>query len=475
VRGPDGRIAERAAPTIARGGGGKSGAFGDERQPEAQYRTLLEQIPAIVYIWGVEGGLDQMSEGYVSPQIESVLGFRPDEWIADPHLWVERLHPEDREEVLDETRRSLEAGEPFKLEYRMVARDGRVVWLHDVASVLACDHRGRVSRYQGVQLDITARKEAEHAQRRGYERLRVLTRQRKELMERLVETQEEERRRISEGIHDDSMQGLFVVLNRLNAAILDRPELGNEEALTGLRDEVHGVIDRLRRLAFELHPRILDAEGLHAALRFLIARSTRVHGGVAYRLEDRLAGEPSKRSVLGAYRIAQEALSNAGRHSSASSVTVLVEDRDGGVLIRVEDDGSGFDVAAALPSREHIGLVSMRERAEMLGGSLRVDSVPGVGTTVEGWIPASSVARSSDRHAEVRAHERGSLTRRENEVADLLALGHTNKEISEILHLSVRTVEHHRSHVFQKLGVRSRAGLVHVLRREDPRGSEPDH
>ena len=186
----------KAAPTIVRNEGDTSGSLGDEHELEAKYRTLLEQIPAIVYIWGVEGGLDQMFEGYVSPQIEDVLGYRPDEWIANPRLWVERLHPGDRDEVLDETGRSVEAGEPFKLEYRMLARDDRVVWLHDVASVLARDRRGRGSRYQGVQLDITARKEAEHAQRRSHEQLRALTRERTELMERLVETQEEERRRI---------------------------------------------------------------------------------------------------------------------------------------------------------------------------------------------------------------------------------------------------------------------------------------
>ncbi len=108
--------------------------------------ALVEQIPAIVYVWSVAGGLERMSEEYVSPQIEAMLGFAPHEWAENPRLWIERLHPDDRDEVLDETARSVEAGEPFKLEYRMIARNGRVVWLHDVASIVAHDDRGRAAR-----------------------------------------------------------------------------------------------------------------------------------------------------------------------------------------------------------------------------------------------------------------------------------------------------------------------------------------
>ena len=108
-----------------------------------------------------------MADEYVSPQIEPVLGYDSSEWIATPHLWLDRLHPEDRDEVLDETVRSAEAGEGFKLEYRMIAKDGRVVWLYDVANVLTLDEAGHATRYAGVQFDITHRKHSEHAQRRN--------------------------------------------------------------------------------------------------------------------------------------------------------------------------------------------------------------------------------------------------------------------------------------------------------------------
>jgi PAS domain S-box-containing protein len=116
---------------------------------EATFRALVEQIPAIVYVWAVRGGTDDIVDEYVSPQIEAILGFRPDEWTNDPSLWVRRLHEDDRKDVLAEASRSVDAGEPFRMEYRMVAKDGRVVWLSDRAAVLARDEAGRAVRYQG--------------------------------------------------------------------------------------------------------------------------------------------------------------------------------------------------------------------------------------------------------------------------------------------------------------------------------------
>jgi two-component system, NarL family, sensor histidine kinase UhpB len=443
---------------------------------------LLEQIPAIVYIWSVPGGLEGMTEEYVSPQIEAVLGFAADEWMADPGLWVERLHPDDRGEVMDETARSVEAGESFKLEYRMIARDGRVVWLHDVASMVARDDHGRATRYQGVQLDITARKEAEHAERRIHEQFRSIDRERRDLVRRLVGAQEDERRRISEGIHDDSMQRLFRVLHRLEAVTRERPELEHVEGFPHLTEEIRELIARLRHLAFELHPRILDEQGLGAALDSLLERTASLHADTRFDLDYRLIDEPSAERSVALYRAAQEALSNATRHSDASNVRILLHDRDGGVNMRVEDDGRGFPVDVVKASASHLGLVSMRERAEILGGWLQVDSEPGLGTRLDYWLPHAVAADTEEPEgdpsvvhvvdpqelsgaasSEETAASLEALSPRENEVAELLALGHTNIEIGMILHLSVRTIEHHRSRVFRKLGVQSRAGVVQAL------------
>jgi PAS domain S-box-containing protein len=471
----------KEAPTIA------GGTEEETRDLESKYRTLLEQIPAIVYVWGIAGGFEQMAEEYVSPQIEEVLGFHPNDWVENPQLWMDRLHPDDREEVLDETARSVEAGEPFMLEYRMVARDGRVVWLHDVASVLTRDDAGKATRYQGVQLDITARKEAEHAQRRSFEQLRIAHRQRRELLSRVVTTEEEARRRIAEGIHDHTLQDLFAVLTRLETMAREHPTFGELDDFALVRNEISDSIDRLRHLTFELHPRIMETDGLEAALRFLLDWTGRTPGTTNYRLEYRLTSEPARHVSSIAYRITQEALANARKHSGASRVTVSLEGGGGGFLVRIEDDGRGFETGPiGRTNWEHIGLVSMEERAEAGGGWCRIQSVPGSGTTVHCWLPDPGSAHDDDPRAErlvvpssttVTSPSDGAspsrreegpnhLSPREREVAALLAIGHTNAEVAAILHLSVRTIEHHRSRVFHKLGVRSRAGLVRALQED---------
>jgi signal transduction histidine kinase/DNA-binding CsgD family transcriptional regulator len=386
--------------------------------------------------------------------------------------------------VLDETARSVDAGEPFMLEYRMVARDGRVVWLHDVASVLTRDEAGKATRYQGVQLDITARKEAEHAQRRSFEQLRLAHEQRRELLSRVVTTEEEERRRIAEGIHDHTLQDLFAVLRRLDAMGRDHPTFGELDDFALVRSEISESIDRLRHLTFELHPPIMETDGLEAALRFLLDWVGRTPGTTNYRLEYRLSNEPATHVSSIAYRITQEALTNARNHSGASRVTVSVEDSEGGFLVGIEDDGSGFEIETIVPAGwDHIGLISMKERAEAGGGWCRIESTPGSGTNVRCWLPDAgsgdddelrvdgrvvtpSTTVTAPRGEESRSpRERrpGPLSPRELEVAELLAIGHTNAEVASILHLSVRTIEHHRSRVFHKLGVRSRAGLVRSL------------
>jgi PAS domain S-box-containing protein len=126
---------------------------------EARYRTLVEQLPAITYI----AALDEFSTTlYVSPQIEPLLGFSPEEWLADRAMWVDRVHPEDRDAVLAEFARSKRSGQPFNAEYRLLARDGRSVWLHDRA-VAVQPTDGGAGFLHGVMLDINERKRAEAA------------------------------------------------------------------------------------------------------------------------------------------------------------------------------------------------------------------------------------------------------------------------------------------------------------------------
>jgi diguanylate cyclase (GGDEF)-like protein/PAS domain S-box-containing protein len=126
-------------------------------EAQTMYGTLVEQIPAIVY---VDVADEHMSTTYVSPQIESLIGYTQQEYIDDPELWATILHPDDRDEALEAYLRGRESGEPFVFEYRLIARDRRIVWFSDSAIVLP-DAEGRPHLIQGVMLDITERKDAE--------------------------------------------------------------------------------------------------------------------------------------------------------------------------------------------------------------------------------------------------------------------------------------------------------------------------
>ena len=130
------------------------------RHAEARYRTLVEEIPAVTFMAALDESAAALSELYVSPQIENLLGFTQREWLEDPVLWHRQLHPADRERWHIEFARTCATAEPFDAVYRFVSRDGRVVWVHGHAKVVR-DATGRPVFLQGVAFDITERKQAE--------------------------------------------------------------------------------------------------------------------------------------------------------------------------------------------------------------------------------------------------------------------------------------------------------------------------
>ena len=127
------------------------------REAESRYRLLLERLPVIVYVRPANHVHDTT---YVSPQIQTILGYSPEEWLEDPHFWQTRLHPNDRDGVLHAFEESGRTAAPASMEYRMRRRDGSVVWFHD-QTVLVRDEKGQPLYWQGVKIDITQRKEAE--------------------------------------------------------------------------------------------------------------------------------------------------------------------------------------------------------------------------------------------------------------------------------------------------------------------------
>ena len=146
------------------------------KEAESRFRTLVEHIPAMTYMEAAESKGRGTNFLYMSPQIEAVLGYSPEEWMADPELFARILHPDDRERVLAEDARTSETGEPFRMEYRHLARDGSVVWMRDEA-VLVRGHDGKPLYWLGVQFDITDRMQIEEALRQSEERYRTVVKQ----------------------------------------------------------------------------------------------------------------------------------------------------------------------------------------------------------------------------------------------------------------------------------------------------------
>ncbi len=140
------------------------------RDMEERYRRLVENMPGIAYIWEVGPAPDARTFSYVSPHVEQVLGFAPDAWDVEA-----RIHPHDRARVSEAVGATARTGDPLGIEYRCLAKDGRIVWVLDHASLIARTDRGEPSSFQGVMLDITARKEAERKAEQAEDRFRTLT------------------------------------------------------------------------------------------------------------------------------------------------------------------------------------------------------------------------------------------------------------------------------------------------------------
>ncbi len=343
---------------------------------------LVEGIPAIVYV----DETDELSTNfYTSPQAVELLGYTQEEWATVPDLWVTHMHPDDRERVLEENRRSNRDLDRFFSEYRMLAKDGRLVWLRDEATIVS-DESGAPLYWRGLMLDITAEKEAEEKLRQSMDALRRTLQQRRELAVRLEGAQEEERRRIAADIHDDPIQVMSAVDLRLQLLAAEPSEVTAQE-LDELHRTVQLSIERLRSLLFELRPLSLDREGLVVAIREYVAH-TSATAGWTVDVEDRLQQEPPEDLRATLYRIVQEAVTNARKHAEAARVEVSISTVGDGILVQVHDDGRGFDPEGMdRPRPGHIGLATIYERSELAGGWCRVESRSGDGTTVECWLP----------------------------------------------------------------------------------------
>ncbi|MBO9540703.1 HAMP domain-containing protein [bacterium] len=210
-----------------------------------------------------------------------------------------------------------------------------------------------------------------------------------QLLEKLISAQEDERRRISRELHDQTGQSLTSLLVGLKVLRKAHSPESIQEGIEGLQALLHETLDEVHRLSVELRPAMLDDLGLVAAVRAQAKDFEAAHGvrsEVAVQGLDHRLPAVVETSV---YRIVQEALTNVAKYARARHVVIRLAQTDGQFTACVSDDGVGFDPAAALHSkgRESLGLVGMQERVGLLGGTFAIDSAPGRGTNVHFGIP----------------------------------------------------------------------------------------
>lgn len=347
------------------------------------YRLLIEHIPAITYIAAFD---DSSSTIYTSPQIETMLGFSQAEWMADSTLWVRQIHPDDRALVLAELDRIHSGGAPVPSEYRMLTRDGCVVWFRDEAAVLR-DNEGRPIGLYGVMLDITEQKDAQVELARMHEQL--------------VHARDVERLRLARELHDEAIQqllGASLLLEESQRQLECTSCDGKRAVIQAVtiertRGALRAVVAQLRALVGELRPVCLDDIGLPAALESLVAQLQAEHGSDLPEIA--LTVDPNTRLLpttitLCLHRAAQEGVRNALRHARAERVSVEVALQDHSVTLTVTDDGCGMTAAPdtrALLAAGHFGLAGLAERVVEVGGRLLIETQPGYGTTIRIWVP----------------------------------------------------------------------------------------
>ena len=289
--------------------------------------------------------------------------------------YVEAIHPDDRARVVTSREQLLEGTGSGDIDFRVAWPDGSIHWLFGRATIVR-DESGRPLRAYGTNADITERKRAKEELERRAQQLEALSR-------KLIDVQEKERRAVARELHDDFGQVLTAI--RINL----RRTLPADSETVGLVD---GAISRMRDLAQNLRPPMLDEMGLEASLRWYVEREAK-RAGLKFSLDlDSLEQRPDSTIETTCFRVVQEALTNVVRHANAHSVAVELHQTDGALQCVVRDDGHGFDVPSARKRAvegESQGLLSMEERVGLVGGDLEIDSAPGRGTRIEARLPVA--------------------------------------------------------------------------------------
>ena len=347
-------------------------------ESELTLTAIAEHLPDLVYHYRLR---PDRAFDYVSPASSSLLGYQASEFYANPGMWRRIVHPQDLPLMLHAIQ-----GDPSisSFHVRCVHKDGTIIHCQLSNSVVR-DDRGKAVATVGVLRDETERIETLQQLRTSAEQLREADAERLRLSRRLVAAHEEERRSIAAAIHDDSIQAVAALAIRVSTLRRKATDEAMRGSLGEVEQSVSEAVSRLRRLMFELHPTTLDRGGLATTVEAYLGQFTG-EDEPTYALDNKLRSEPEQSARLALYRIIQEAITNARKHGHARNILVLLDQTEEEYVARIHDDGRGFPVAEIESPAGHLGLSTMREQAEMAGGSISIDSNR-AGTTVEARIP----------------------------------------------------------------------------------------
>ena len=335
-------------------------------ESEKRFRLMADTTPALVWMCDAEGEVTYLNERRID-----FTGRDPATGLGD--VWTAFIHPEDVQSVLKANALALKRREGFSKEYRLRRRDGVYRWMLDIAAP-RIHSDGSFAGFIGSAVDISDQKLAQEALQN--------------IGGKLIEAQEEERVRIARELHDDICQRLALLSMELEQA--DRGSNGSNGSpnpkIEEIRQHCAEIAGDVQALSHKLHSSKLEYLGVVAAIRSFCREFCQQHDAVIQFSEEGVPSFLPRDISLSLFRVAQEALQNALKHSGVSQFLVSLRGTADEIQLDVSDDGTGFDVEVALREKG-LGLVSMQERVHQVHGILTIKSTEKFGTKILVRVP----------------------------------------------------------------------------------------